>query len=297
MIVRLRTALAALVVLAPLTLPAQAEGLALTGPGVLDQAQVLTEVQRRDLQARIEALDRDTGIEMAVVTQPVRDVKTSPEGYATQLFNNWGIGEEERNDGILVLLLPQERVVRIELGKGYHPEADLTAQDIISRTFLPAAGRDLGAALTDTTLATIDRIALPHAGGVTPAPASRGWDLDWLVPSMFFGALASLIGWNVIRRRLAHPRRGCPSCGATQLEAVTLNEPDATGQILTRHMARCASCGWFGPDPAPPAPPPRGYWGNDRGLRGGGFGRHSSGGGGRGFGGGSSSGGGASGRW
>lgn len=291
---RLRALLVA--VLALIAGPVLAEGLALTGPGVLDQARVLTPAQVQALEARITALDRDTGIEMAVVTQPVREVMTSPEGYATQLFNNWGIGDARSNDGILILLLPSERFVRIELGKGYNPDANLTAQDIVSRVFLPKVGSDMGGALTDTVNAAIDRIALPRAGQPGAAePARRGWDLSWLIPGVMFGGMASLIGWNVIRRRVGGRGRACPNCASTRLEAVTLNEADATGQIAARHMARCSQCGWFGPDPAPPAPPRRGYWGMDRPMRSGWPGGRG-GGGGR-FGGGSSSGGGASGRW
>ena len=38
------------------------------------------------------------------------------EEFATNLFNNWGIGDAARNDGILVLVLPDDRAMRIELG-------------------------------------------------------------------------------------------------------------------------------------------------------------------------------------
>ncbi|MFB2593289.1 YgcG family protein [Paracoccus sp. p4-l81] len=276
---------------------AQEVGRALTGPGVLDQARLLSDAQLLSLGERITALDRETGIQVAVVTQPVRDVKTSPEGYATALFNDWGIGQARSNDGILLLVLPAERFARIELGAGYNDEANLTAQDIISRTLLPQIGADPGRAITDTVNAMIDRIALPRAGqpgAAVPGGRSRGFDWSALIPAGFFGVIASLFGWNVWRRHQGARSRACPNCGATKLEAVTLNEADATGQIATRHMARCGQCGWFGPDPAPPAPPSRGPWGMDRPTRSGfGGGR----GGGGSFGGGSSRGGGASGRW
>lgn len=295
-------AFVALLLAAPV---AAQDGFGLTGPGVLDRAGVMAPADAALVDERLKALDADHGIQMAVLTQSVRDVKTSPEDFATQKFNDWAIGDGVAQDGILLLMLPSERFVRIELGAGYPAEAGLTAQDIISRTFLPRAADDPGAALRDTALATIDRIALPRAGVETglpaavaaPAPRStpveRSGGLGWLVPAIFFGGIASLIGLSVIRRRTGTPTRACPQCGGTSLEALALSEPAPGGETLTRHMARCASCGWTGPDPAPPRPqasaPPTAERRDPRPGPGGSSGGN--------FGGGQSKGGGASGRW
>jgi hypothetical protein len=43
------------------------------------------------------------------------------ESFATNLFNAWGIGDAERNDGVLLLVARDDRLVRIELGAGYDP--------------------------------------------------------------------------------------------------------------------------------------------------------------------------------
>ena len=42
------------------------------------------------------------------------------EEFATNLFNDSGIGDATRNDGILVLVLPDDRAMRIERGAGYN---------------------------------------------------------------------------------------------------------------------------------------------------------------------------------
>jgi uncharacterized protein len=53
------------------------------------------------------------------------------------LFNQWGIGSPQRNDGILVLVAVKDRDMRIELGKGFPRAADGTAKSIIDNTMLP----------------------------------------------------------------------------------------------------------------------------------------------------------------
>lgn len=59
------------------------------------------------------------------------------EGFATELFNQWGIGDSQRNDGVMVLIAVQDREMRIELGEGFPPAADRVAKAIIDSTIVP----------------------------------------------------------------------------------------------------------------------------------------------------------------
>ena len=43
---------------------------------------------------------------------------SSIEAYATQLFNTWRLGRADKNNGVLLLVAPNERKVRIEVGYG-----------------------------------------------------------------------------------------------------------------------------------------------------------------------------------
>jgi len=38
--------------------------------------------------------------------------------YAFELFNDWGIGKKDKNNGVLLLVAPNERMARIEIGLG-----------------------------------------------------------------------------------------------------------------------------------------------------------------------------------
>jgi uncharacterized protein len=87
-------------------------------PGrVTDAANLLDAAQEAELSRRLEELERATGHQMVVVTVTTlggEDVST----YTRQLGNAWGIGRAGENDGVILLVAPTERKVRIEVGSG-----------------------------------------------------------------------------------------------------------------------------------------------------------------------------------
>lgn len=90
---------------------------------VQDSAQVLDENALFAIQQISETLQNKTSIEMAVVT--IDNLEgLSIEDYAEQLFNLWGIGKKDKDNGVLILFSLQDRKVRIEVGYGL--EAILT---------------------------------------------------------------------------------------------------------------------------------------------------------------------------
>ena len=105
---------------------------------VSDYANLLSASSERALTTRLEALDRQTGIQLAVVTVTSLEGQ-SVERYATQLFNTWGIGRAETDSGVLVLVAPRDRQMRIEVGTGL--ERVLTndiAAGLVDAHFLPS---------------------------------------------------------------------------------------------------------------------------------------------------------------
>lgn len=267
---------------------------------VNDFAAVLTDSDTQVLDEALIALHGRTGIEGTVVTLPdrARYGDATLEGFATRLFNAWGVGDAGRNDGFMVLLAMAEREVRIELGAGYPASGDIRASDIIGRVMVPRLREgEASAALRDGTLAVIETIALPQAGG-RPIPVEGqggGGFMEGLLKAAVFGVFA-ISGAGILRG--IHRRRrdaACPSCGArlTSSENV-LTDPLPGGSPATRREVtrRCPACGWSDSRilPLPVVGGGRGHGGRWRGHRGGG-GRSG------GFGGGRSGGGGASGKW
>jgi uncharacterized protein len=84
---------------------------------VHDGAGLLSANQRSKLEALSRDVEQATTAELAIVTVPSLNGKTVDE-FANEWFNDWGIGKDEVNNGVLLLVAPQERRVRIEVGYG-----------------------------------------------------------------------------------------------------------------------------------------------------------------------------------
>jgi uncharacterized protein len=77
-----------------------------------------------DIKARLEALctelEQKTGAQMAIVTVHSLEGQ-SIENYAVDLYKQLGVGSKHDNRGVLLLVSPDERKYRIEVGYGLEP--------------------------------------------------------------------------------------------------------------------------------------------------------------------------------
>lgn len=89
---------------------------------VVDMVGVLDASNADRMNARAEMLHRETTAELVVVVVPDVDAAT-PKDFATELFNAWGVGDVDANNGVLVLLVTEQR--RLEIETGYGLEAQL----------------------------------------------------------------------------------------------------------------------------------------------------------------------------
>lgn len=88
------------------------------GGWVTDMADILSDKTETELNRMITNLEQAEGTEIAVVTVPETTPADSPKAFATQLFNYWGIGKAEINNGVLFLISTGDRRVEIETGYG-----------------------------------------------------------------------------------------------------------------------------------------------------------------------------------
>ncbi|MBY0296896.1 MAG: TPM domain-containing protein [Methylobacterium sp.] len=129
----LLTLLLALLLAAVAALAAELSFPALTGR-VVDEAGLLTAAQRADLDAKLKAHEDRTSDQVVVAT--VRSLQgTSVEDYANRLFRAWKLGQAKTNNGVLLLVAPAERKVRIEVGYGL--EGALT--DALSKVLIASS--------------------------------------------------------------------------------------------------------------------------------------------------------------
>ncbi|MEH3143844.1 MAG: TPM domain-containing protein [Methylobacterium frigidaeris] len=135
---------------------------ALTGR-VVDAAGILTPEQEEAIAAPLEAHEDKTSDQVVVATVPSLQNLTI-EDYANRLFRHWALGAKARNNGVLLLVAPTERKVRIEVGYGLEGViTDALTKVIISGSIAPKfkAGDFAGGirAGTDAVLGILDRDA------------------------------------------------------------------------------------------------------------------------------------------
>ncbi|MFN3989119.1 MAG: TPM domain-containing protein [Erythrobacter sp.] len=158
---RLFMLIAALLAVLAAPLAAQPKFPELTGR-VVDEAGILPPEVEARLTAQLEQLEATTQRQLVVATiSDLGDYDIADYGY--QLGRKWGIGDKERNDGALLLVAPNERRVRIEVGyglEGYLTDALSTL--IIQNTIIPRFREgDFPGGIEAGTAAIIAQLQLP----------------------------------------------------------------------------------------------------------------------------------------
>ncbi|WP_243444753.1 TPM domain-containing protein [Sphingosinicella humi] len=123
-------------------------GLLLAGPAgaqefpkltgrVIDAANILSPADEAALTQKLAALEQASTRQLVVATIP--DLQDYPiEEYGYRLGRSWGIGQAEANNGAILIVAPNERRVRIEVGYGLEPIlTDALSSVIIQTQILP----------------------------------------------------------------------------------------------------------------------------------------------------------------
>jgi uncharacterized protein len=109
---------------------------ALTGR-IVDQANVIPLETRSALEPKLAELETKSGIQLVVATVASLDGQEI-EPYANELFRTWKLGEKAKNNGVLLLIAPNERRVRIEVGYGLEGTlTDALSKIIITNAIAP----------------------------------------------------------------------------------------------------------------------------------------------------------------
>ncbi len=127
---------------------------------VTDLANLLSIEQERRLSVKLGEVERATGHQIVIVTVPTLGGR-DPAAYARTMGNRSGIGRKGHDDGVIVLVAPAERQVRIAVGLGLERTlSHEVCQRIIDRTMVPQFRRgDLSGGIEAGTEAIIDRLS------------------------------------------------------------------------------------------------------------------------------------------
>lgn len=253
---------------------------------VVDQAGLLTADTKAALERLLAAHERESSNQVVVVT--LKDLQgTTIEDYGYQLGRAWGIGQKGRDNGVLLIVAPNERKVRIEVGYGLEGTlTDALSHNIIQTVILPQFRKgDFQAGV----LAGATAVTQAVQGTYEPLPETqdrrRGGDSG---SGFLFLVVFSLIAGEMLAGRLRNRVASSAIAGGGSF-LVGLLVLGSLAAALVVAVLVVAFHLFLGPGGR------GGPWGGRGGYYPGGFGR--GGGGGFSGGGGSFGGGGASGGW
>jgi len=113
---------------------------------VNDYAGMLSAGEKGALNNQLAGNEADSSNEIAVVTIPTL-MEGTTEGsliedivpYGTALFNEWGIGKKDKDNGVLLLVAKDQKKIRIEVGYGLSGAlTDAISSRIIREKIIPA---------------------------------------------------------------------------------------------------------------------------------------------------------------
>lgn len=153
---------------------------------VVDQAALLPPTAEAEITALLEAHERMTGNQVIVVTLNSLEGDAIEE-YGVALGRHWGIGQKEKDNGVLLLIAPNERRMRIEVGYGLEGTlTDAISSVIIDRRLRPAfrAG-DYEAGIRAGVDGILDVLDNNIPEDLKAAPRQDPVPIDVIIPFMF----------------------------------------------------------------------------------------------------------------
>jgi uncharacterized protein len=210
-----------IVAVAVLVGPAMAEPAfpALTGR-IVDGAGLLSGQDTAEITTQLEALETESTDQLVVVTlKSLQGYEIEDFGY--QLGRKWGIGQKGKDNGILLIVAPNERKVRIEVGRGLEPVmTDLLSKLIIENAILPEFRRGDYPAGIRAGVRDIKDVLLGDAEAVKEraqiSQQNAGPHTLQIILFLFWMGIVIYIMWAAYRSSLAAPgatsgrRRGGP---------------------------------------------------------------------------------------
>lgn len=129
---------------------------------VVDNAAILSPATEQQLTQKLATLEQQTGRQVVVATLPsLQGYEIEEYGY--QLGRHWKIGQAKEDNGALLIVAPNERKVRIEVGYGLEPVlTDALSSVILQQKVLPRfRDGDMEGGVVAGADALIEQLALP----------------------------------------------------------------------------------------------------------------------------------------
>jgi uncharacterized protein len=175
---------------------------------VVDAANILPPAEEATLDQQLAKLEADTSRQLVVAT--ISDLQGYEiEEYGYQLGRAWGIGQKDRDDGALLIVAPNDRKVRIEVGYGLEGVlTDALSSVILQNQVLPkfkggdmAGGVQAGVNAIEAQLRADPAAAAQAVAQASEAPAKGDGFPHWIVVLVAIWIIFSMLPRFGRRRR------------------------------------------------------------------------------------------------
>jgi uncharacterized protein len=166
---------------------------------VVDAANLLSPEQEQQLTQLSDQVEQASSRQFVVATVP--DLQGYPiEDYGYRLGREWKIGQAGANNGVILLVAPNEKKVRIEVGYGLEPiVTDALASSIIQQTILPRfRDGDMAGGIVAGADAVAEQLKLPLEQAEQRAKAQVDASRAKRSSRSDFGDVAIAIFWVIV---------------------------------------------------------------------------------------------------
>lgn len=173
---------------------------------IVDNANLINAADKAQIESELAALEATSTDQVAVVTVPSLDGYAIEE-YGIGLARKWGIGQKDKDNGVVLIVAPNERKVRIEVGRRLEPLLNDTMATLIVQNAILAQFRrgDFSGGIRDG-VRDIKAVLLGDAEEVKRRAIVKRTPEDELAPYIHLLVFALIIGivlWQMRQQAIA----------------------------------------------------------------------------------------------
>lgn len=206
---------------------------------VTDPAGILSAAATDSIDQMLYALEQQTGIETVVAVVPSIGDEDCFD-FSHRLLNEWGVGKKEKNNGLVILLVTDQRCIQFYTGYGLEgdlPDAiakRIQTQDMIP--YLKDGNWDAG------MVAGVRAVCARLDGSMENDTPTEDGESPWALTLIFLGIFGVSLVAGILKARATSK---CPNCGKHKLQR-------SSSQLVSRHNGvktedvtyTCRNCGF-----------------------------------------------------
>ncbi len=205
---------------------------------VCDPTNILSTEARDSIDRMLYALEQKTGIESVIAVVPSIGNEDCFD-FSHQLLNKWGVGKKEKNNGLVILLVTDQRCIQFYTGYGLEGDLpDAICKRIQTRNMIPylkESNWDAG------MVAGIQVVCKTLDGSMTNDSENEDNGAFGTILFAVFGVFAIIIIISILVARKANK---CPKCGKHKLQRTSVSLISNKNGIKTEEIIyTCRNCG------------------------------------------------------